>query len=314
MAAIAPLKIVGKKEKEAPEYDAPATEEADAEDAVPMEVAEHQRRFVMCPPQYLSTRVKNNVWMSGAPVDVPRAMRQYRRIKNVVTAFGVEVLEIPPVKGLQDQTYVANIGIAIDPYIILANYKAPGREGEVEPARQFFEGLGYEVIIPPYHFEGEADLKPLNATTYFGGYDQFTDRRAHDWIAERCGIHIVPVHEISEQLYHLDCSIFVIDPQNVLLTKAGLDAPSRKTVELYANVIETPPDIASTGITNAVKIPEKKILLSGTFNPEMPDYRKAMEWMNATFDRFGWTVVPLDVDEEDKSGADLSCMFFSLGF
>ena len=314
MPSIAPLKPIGKKEAATPAPGAEAYEEPEAREHGDEPETLETMRFVMCPPQYLSTRIKNNVWMSGEPVDVKRAMRQYRRIKNVITGFGVEVLEIPPVKGLQDQVYVANIGIAIDPYIILANYKAPGREGEVEPAREFFEGLGYECLVPPFHFEGEADLKKLNDTTYFGGHDQFTDIRAHRWIEEQTGVHIIPVREVSEELYHLDCSLFVIDAQNVLVTKAGLDRASRKTVELYANVIETPSDIASTGITNGVQIPSKKIYLSGTFNPEMPEYRKGMEWLNDTFDKFGWTPLFMDCDEYDKSGADLSCTVMHLDF
>lgn len=298
------------------DVDEDETLEADGphDEPEPPKTEKPEAQLVMCPPQYLSTRIKNNVWMNGEPVDVKRAMKQYRRIRNVLNALGVKVLEIPSVKGLQDQTYVANIGIAIEPYIILANYKAPGREGEVAPAKKFFEGLGYETIQPPYDFEGEADLKKILPGVYFGGYGKFTDPKALDWIQERTGAHIVRLKETSDQLYHLDCSLFVVDSSNVLVTKAGLDKKARAALELYANVIETPADIATTGITNGVKIPHKRIYLSGTFQPETPGYRKAMEWLLETFDKFGYTVVLLDTDEADKSGADLSCMVMHLDF
>jgi hypothetical protein len=46
----------------------------------------------------------------------------------------------------------------------------------------------------------------------------------------------------------------------------------------------------------------------------LPEYREAMEWMNKTFDKFGYTCVFLDTDEADKSGADLSCMVMHLDF
>ena len=282
------------------------------------ERAEHaETRLVMCPPKYLSTRIPNNVWMKQEKVDVERALRQYSRIKNVLTALGKTVLEIPPVQGAQDQTYVANIGIALDPYIVIAYYKAPGRAIEVAPAERFFKQLGYQGIQPPYHFEGEADLKKLRDGVYFGGWGQFTEPKALDWIEEQTGIEIVRLHEVSDELYHLDCSIFVIDEENVLVTQPGLDKQSIKTVERYANVIMTPSGtkgINSTGITNGVKIPEKKVFLSGTFMPEMPSYRKAMEWVLKTFDQFGYTVILLDTDEADKSGADLSCMVMHLDF
>jgi N-dimethylarginine dimethylaminohydrolase len=273
-----------------------------------------REKFVMCPPRYLSTKIKNNVWMKREPVDVPRAMRQYHRIKTVIQAFGIDVLEIPPVKTAQDQTYVANIGVAIDPYIILANYKAPGRGVEVGPARAFFEAMGYHTLQPPFHFEGEADLKKCTDTLYFGGFGQFTDLRAHRWIEERTGITIVSLKEVNEQLYHLDTSVFVIDDGHVLVTKAGLDKASLTLLGGHVELIETPADIASTGITNGVKIPQERIYLSGTFQPETKDYQKAMEWLLETFDKFGYTVVLLDTDEADKSGADLSCMVFHLDF
>lgn len=268
----------------------------------------------MCPPLFLSTHIKNNVWMDNQPVNIDRAMRQYGRIKHVIESFGLPVLEIPPEPGAQDQTYVANIGVAIEPYVILANYKAPGRDIEVPPARRFFEGLGYQCVQPTTYFEGEADLKKVTDDLYIGGWGQFSDMETYEWISELTGKKIVTVHETSQELYHLDTALFVLDPENFLITRQGLDRKSIKTLEGMANLIMTPDNIASTGITNGVKIPKKQIFLSGTFNPEQPDYRMAMEWLLMTMDNFGYTTILMDTDEADKSGADLSCMVMHLDF
>ena len=276
--------------------------------------AEPGGRYVMCPPKYLSTRIPNNVWMSQEKVDIEKALRQYSRLKNIIEALEITVLEIPPTKGCQDQTYVANVGVAIEPYIILANYKAPGRDCEVEPARAFFEQQGYQCVQPPFHFEGEADLKKYTDEIYFGGWGLFTDPRALKWIADLTGRTIVPIHEINKEVYHLDCSLLVVDETNLLVAAEGIDAQSLKTLKSMAKVTLTPPEILTTGITNAALVRRKQLVLSGTFNPEMPDYQKAMKWMNCTFDDFGYTVVFLDVDEFDKSGADLSCCIFHLDF
>lgn len=268
----------------------------------------------MCPPKYLSTRCPNNVFMKQVKVDKKRAMAQYNRIKNVIEALDVEIQEITPSPECQDQVYVANIGISLKPYIVLANYKADCRDCEIQPAREFFKGLGYQCIQPPFSFEGEADLKKLKEGVYFGGWGQFSDQEAYDWIEEQTGIQIIRLHEISEKAYHLDCSVSVINEETVILGKAGLDRKSIKAVEKVAEVIFTPHDLITTGITNSVLVREKEICLSGAFNPEIPDYRKAMEWMNETFDKFGFTCVFLDVDEFDKSGADLSCCVMHLDF
>jgi N-dimethylarginine dimethylaminohydrolase len=271
-------------------------------------------RFVMCPPEFLSTRIKNNVWMKAGKINKERAMSQYRRIKNVVEALGTDVLEITPVPAAQDQVFCANVAVSIEPYVVLANYKAAGRDVEVAPARSFFRKHGYETIQPPYDFEGEAELKRIREDLYFGGYGQFTDMKALEWIADTCEIEIIPIKETNDKLYHLDCSILMVDEQNAIVVKEGIDAASFKAIESIVNVIVAPSDIAVTGCTNAVLIRNKNICLSGTFQPEWKEYAKAMEWMNATFDQFGYTCVFLDVDEFEPSGADLSCCIMHLTF
>ena len=281
-------------------------------------------RFVMCPPNYLSTDIPNNVFMKPEDghkfhggtikIDKKRAMTQYQRIKRLFESLDVEVLEIPPTPGAQDATYCANIAISIEPYIVLAKYKAEGRPIEEKPAQQFYESLGYQVIQPPYFFEGEADLKLWKDNVYFGGWGKFTDIKAHQWIQQQTGAQIIPIHEISDELYHLDCSLFVIDEENFLVNTEGIDSSSLRTLKQLGNVIEVPPKLSSTGITNAVNIPNKPIIVSGLFHPEDKKYQEAMEWIMTTFDKFDWSVILVDIDEPDKSGADVSCMVQRLTF
>ncbi len=274
-------------------------------------------KFVMCRPDYLSTKIPNNVFMEGKdkePANVPRAINQWDRSAHIMEALGVEIFEIPPVKGCQDQVYVANIGIAIDPYIILAHYKADGRACEVPPARKFFTGLGYQCIQPPDFFEGEADLKLWKEGFYFGGYGLFSSLNSFKWIERMTGAKIIPVHEINKKAYHLDCNLLVVDEGNFIVVKNGLDADSIKTLQKFGNVHFTPDGIETTGITNGVLIPEKKIYMSGTFNPEQPDYRKAMEWLLEKMDELDYTCLFVDVDSYNASGADLSCSVMHLTF
>lgn len=279
---------------------------------------ERRMKFVMCPPKYLSTKIPNNVFMkSGSQrvkVNVPRALAQYSRITRLFKSFDIPVLEIPAVPGCQDQTYTANVAISIHPYVVIANYKAPGRACEEAPATAFFDRYGYRTVRPPFKFEGEADLKKYKDGVYFGGWGKFTDRAAHEWIAKKTGAEIIPLREVSDELYHLDCSLFILDEENLIVNRAGLDQESFKRLEKMANIVEIPPEIVATGCTNAVRIPGKKILVSGMFFPEEKKYQKSMDWMNSTFDKFGYTVLFMDIDEPDKSGADISCMVMHLDF
>lgn len=280
----------------------------------PITFGEH---FVMCPPVYLSTAIPNNVFMEGTraePVDKPRALRQYERAKRLIEALGATVLEIPPVKGAQDQEFTANIAVAIDPYIILANYKAPGRAIEVPPANAFFRSLGYQTVQPPTYFEGEADLKRLNDKIYIGGYGQFSDARTYDWIEQLTGVQIVRVRETNAKLYHLDCSLMPLDEETIIASPEGLDAASMRALEHIAHVIPVPKGLAAAGVTNGIKITEKKVYLSGALAVEQPAYRKAVEWLLDTLDQFGYVVTFLDTDAVDPSGADLSCTVMRLTF
>lgn len=273
-------------------------------------------RFVMCPPTYLDNKIPNNVFMDEekGPIDRERAMLQWARAKHMIEALDIQVLVLPPVKGAQDQTFVSNVAVSIDPYIVLANYKAAGRPPEVEPARQFFEAMGYECIQPPFDFEGDAELKKLREDLYIGGWGKFTDIRALDWIEEQTGRAIVRVRETSDKLYHLDCSLMVIDEETVLASPDGLDAASMKALGQVADITVIPKGLAAVGVTNGVNIRSKQVYLSGTLQPEDPAYRKGIEWLMETFDHFGYVVAFLDTDSVNKSGADLSCQVMTLDF
>lgn len=277
--------------------------------------APNHTRFVMSAPTYLSNKVKNNVFMDKKEkVNVPRAMQQWQRMVNILKAFDCEILELPPTKGAQDGTFVANVAVAIKPYIFLANYKAAGRPIEEEPARKFFESMGYTVLQPPFAHEGFAELKPLNEKTYFAGYGQFTDLRAQQWIAEKTGITIIPVKEIDPRSYHLDTVLMVLDPENVMITKSGIDQASYDAIKKVANVIEAPDELLTTGITNGIVLRDKGIYISGLFNPEDEKYRKAMEWLLPTMDKFKLATVFIDTDATSPSGAAASCQVMPLTF
>lgn len=271
-------------------------------------------RLVMCEPRYLSVKIPNNVFMKGEQPNVPRAITEWKRTVKILSALDQTILQIPPVKGCQDQVYVANIAVALNPHIVLANYKAPGRACEVPPAKAFFQSMGYNCVQPPFKFEGYADLRKWKDGYYFGGWGLFTDRRALEWIANTANIRIIPIHEINPKSYHLDCCLSVLNEETFMVTKSGIDEQSLASLKKRGNVIFTPDDIPTTGITNGILLPDKKIYLSGTFNPEQKDYRKAMEWLLTTMDKFGYSVIFCDVDEYNKSGADLSCTVMTLDF
>lgn len=271
--------------------------------------------FIMCRPNYLSTKIANNVFMSGKnkqEPDVPKAINQWDRIVHIVEALGVDVLEIPPTKGAQDAVFTANVATNIGDTMVMANYKAPGRAVEVAPATKFFTQLGFKCIQPPDFYEGFADVKKWKDGYYFGGWGLFSTKEAFDWIENQCGVKIIHLHEIDERTYHLDCNLLIVDQENFIVTTGSLAPESIATLKKCGNVHMTPPGIETTGITNAVLIPEKRLLLSGAFNPEQPDYRKAMDFLLSTMDKLGYSCIFVEANAFEPSGGDLSCIILPL--
>lgn len=271
--------------------------------------------LLMCKPQFLSTDIPNNVFMQGREeADVPRAMNQWDRVAHILESFGCELYEIPPEKGCQDQTYTANVCSFIHPFAVMAKYKAPGRDCEIEPAKKFLQEKGYNCIQPDDYFEGEADLKLWKPGMYFGGYGLFSTNEAFDWIEKKCGVEIIRLHEINPKGFHLDCELLVIDDENFMVTKNSLAPESIARLQKLGNVIFTPDGCDTCGCTNGIFIREKHLYLSGAFNPEIPEYRKASEWLLEEMDKYGYTVVFVDVDSYNASGADLSCTAANVTF
>ena len=270
---------------------------------------------VMCVTKYHSTKKANNVFMKGQKIDRTYSQIQSLRIKQQLEDFGIEVLDIPDDPRCQDQPFTANIGMATGPdKIVLARFKAAGRPEEEAPARQYFQSQGYRVIQPPQgmFFEGEADCKWWKDRTFFGGYGKFSSLDALKWIERNADVEIVPLRETSDKLYHLDCSLAVIDEETFIVNPAGLDSAGMKELEKRGNVIVVPREIADTGATNIIQVPGKRTWIAGGLFPESPLYRKYMDWMLGTADKLNRTVIFSHLSEGDKSGADVSCLWMNL--
>lgn len=281
------------------------------DDWLPPEKVEREV-FVVCPPTYLDNSVPNNVYMGrgkqSEPIDLNAVGESYRKFTGMLRALDVKVYEMLATKGCQDQPYVANIGIYIRPHMIVANFKAAGRECEERPAMEFFHELHLSPIHCKFDWEGEADLKYLRPNLYAGGVGKFSVPQAYEWMADLTGKEIIQVEEISDKLYHLDCSLLRIDDNNILITPEGLSPKSIRTLqERIPNVWVTPPEFQGSGFTNVVLVRNKNVLIH-----EVYDTPEEEAWMDAFCKQFGLVDWPIEISEYEKSGADWSCCHMHL--
>lgn len=284
--------------------------------------------FLMnCPFSYNTDR-PNNAWMyelgdAERKVDRDRAMSQFSQLYNHIASDAlVFLLPTPAGCKLQDLVFTANLGLVLEHLpgrdtVVLSNYNSDPRLGETEIGERFFRSMGYKTIVSPHKFEGEAELKHLYDDVYIGGYGIRSDREAYEWMEAEFGMHIVKVREVDEHLYHLDCSIFPITPDDTLVCTELFDKDEIKALEEVTNVIDVSADAAYSGICNSVRFHNSVLNASHlhTLRAGSDDYRTELKKNRELEDivvQLGLETCYFNLSEYHKGGALLSCLLMHL--
>ena len=282
--------------------------------------------FVMNFPFSLSTADPNNIWMQELTdkeliINKPKAYKQFMDLYNFV-AGGAVVNLLPSEGNLQDQVYVANLGIYLphiknENHIILSNFTSDPRKGEELVGEKYFNQMGYKTAISPYKWEGEADLKYLYGNKYIGGYGIRSNIKAYEWMEEQYGMDILKVAMVDEYLYHLDCSIFALNNNQTLVCTELFDEEELVEMEKYTEIIDIDVDDALGGITNSVRLGNMIMCASN-----IAELKKSHEYYEGEVHKIktlekicgdaGMEPVIFNLSEYMKSGAMLSCMMMHL--
>src|SRR5215218_2745455 len=220
--------------------------------------------FLMNCPFSFSTECPNNIWMveledEQRKVNRSRAISQFAQLYSYMASDAlVFLLPTPRDCTLQDLVFTANL--AIIPHhipggntVIVSKYASEPRVRETELGVQFFNSMGYNVHVAPYHFEGEAELKHLYDNVYIGGYGIRSDRRAFDWMEAEFDMKIVKIKETDEYLYHLDCSVFPVTPDDTMICTKMFSKKEISQIEKVTNIIDVTEQASYAGICNSVR-------------------------------------------------------------
>jgi N-dimethylarginine dimethylaminohydrolase len=283
--------------------------------------------LLLCPPKYMSADIPNNRWMKDLDeeerkVNIDLAMAQFFQTYSLFSQDALVYL-LPPKKGLQDQVYITNAGMVLPHLyktVILSNFKAEGRPGEEEELSKFMNLMRYQQFKCPFFFEGEAEMKWIRDNIYIGGYGQRTDIRAFEWMEANFGCRIIKMKETDTKRYHLDCNVFSISREQVLVAKDQLDPTSLKQLEAVAEIIPVTRKSSQWSITNSIRI--GSIIYNGTDIDELKrsdrENYDAEKEKNEELERIcrdlGLALVLLNLSEFSKSGAALSCMILHLSY
>jgi N-dimethylarginine dimethylaminohydrolase len=282
--------------------------------------------YVMNFPFTLSTTDPNNIWMQELSdeelaVNKPKAYKQFMDLYNFMAGNSLVYL-LPSEGTLQDQVYVANLGIYLphiknENNIILSNFTSDPRKGEELVGEKFFNQMGYQTAISPYKWEGEADLKYLYDNVYIGGYGIRSNIKTYEWMEKEYDANIIKVAMTDEYLYHLDCSIFALNPEQTLICTELFDEQELKEIGKYTDIIDIDVDDALGGLTNAVRMGNMIMCASNISEMKKTDqYYEGEVHKLKTLEKIcsdaGMEPVVFNLSEYMKSGAMLSCMVMHL--
>lgn len=261
-------------------------------------------------PLSVSNAVPNNVLMQPdvqGEYDLDRAGQQWSQLYRELARSGIVYL-LPGHDGLQDLPFVANLGVYLPnrqhPTVILSRFVHESRRGEQALGLRFFEAFDYLVMQPPGFFEGEADLKWIGGDKYVGGVGRSVSN-AYKWMSGLLGLEITEVELLDPGLYHLDCVFMPLGSDKALVNVSVLSSQAKRALEKVCDIVAVPKEYVYEGWTNCIRIGQTLLHSPGA----APAWR-FQDFMNA----HGFGVKVLQLDEFDKSGADLSCLVMHLNY
>lgn len=270
----------------------------------------------------------NNIWMKEMTddkrrVDQRKAVKQFMELYHFVAGEAlVYLLPAPAECGLQDLVFTANLGIVLEHVpdrntVVLSNFTSAPRVDETAHGVAFFQAMGYDVHVCPAKFEGEAELKHLHENVYIGGYGIRSQEDAYLWMEDKFRMDVVKVRMQDEYLYHLDCLVFPVTREAVMVCTELLEKEEIEAIEQHAEIIDVTYDEACSGINNSVRL--GNLILNASHISELKagteDYDFEIAKNRRLEDigvKYGFEIAFFNLSEYHKSGALLSCLMMHL--
>ncbi|MGJ8629202.1 MAG: dimethylarginine dimethylaminohydrolase family protein [Sulfitobacter sp.] len=283
--------------------------------------------FLMNVPFLLSSGVPNNIFMQNMSdlereIDHGLAHRQFMDLYAHV-ASKAHVYLLPSNEGLQDQVYVANLGVLLahlpEQPVVLSNYYSEPRRGEEHIGEGFLSSLGLKTIMAPPFFEGEADLKYLYSNIYVGAYGMRTSLACLEWFAEEHDMQVVPIKLTNPYLYHLDCCVFPLSSEKTMICTDVLTRKEVRALERVTEIVDVSLEHCLGGITNCVRIGDQILCDNHLdhFDRNSSDYSlevQKVKRLDEIAAQHGLEPIYFNLSEFMKSGAALSCLIMHLNY
>lgn len=255
------------------------------------------RRYLMTPPEHFAVSYAINPWMDPAvPVDVERALAEWRTLRDTYRRLGHRVDELPAPAGLPDAVYAANGALVTPRVTVGARFAYPQRAAEAAVYADWLDraGLG-PVALPTEVNEGEGDLL-LAGSVILAGTGFRTTRAAHAEVARMTGLEVITLELVDPRFYHLDTALAVLDDDAIAYLPSAFSPASRAELERrYPDaVIAAEVDAAVLGLN----------LVSDGRNVIMAE---AATGLARDLELRGYIPVPVAMPELLKGGGGIKC-------
>ncbi len=286
--------------------------------------------FLMSLPLWLSADEPNNVLMEAMDnrlVNRRKATAQFLELYRFIASRAVVYL-LPSRPGLQDQPYVANLGVVLPHLeretVVVSRFRSPPRVGEAAVGAAFFRLFDFDVRLPPrsfrreeLFFEGEADRKHVRGNLYVGAHGLRTSETALHWFAKTFGMEIIPYPIIDDHLYHLDCCLLFLNEEEVLLSRKKTTPEALRAIERRCNIVDATVENVRSGMTNGLMLGNHLLCDSpiedfGRHHPWYPSEKRKIAKLEKICADRGLELRIFNLSEFLKSGAALSCLIMRL--
>lgn len=266
------------------------------------------KKALLCPPDYLNISEPINVIAAKyrqSGIDLERAAGQHSAFVQALRQQGVEVILADTDSHSNYQLNTRDLGATTPKGIIFGRFRLPHRRDEHRLAEKTLARQGIPIYhqIPAGTFEG-GDFVFINEKKAALGTGARTDSggvRSLELALHDAGLEIINV-TFEEKYLHLDMLFNVIAEKTAVVCREALPINLLEAIarEGFAT-IEISPEEAFDHATNILPLGHKR-LVSHTRIPRL----------NKIFAGKGFTVIPLEMGELQKSGGGPRCMSFPL--
>lgn len=256
-----------------------------------------QSRIVMSPPDYFDIEYSINPWMDmDNKVNPARAKTQWETLRDTYLHLGLEVLTIPPVKGLPDLVFTTDHGVCIGDTFYLSNFRYSERQKEQDIAIPWYKRHNIKIqSIPSLCYMEGGDVF-FHHDHVIIGYGFRTSLNTKEYLSNTTHYPVLTLELVDEAFYHLDTCLLPISKDIAFYYPQAFTNEGIKSLKSHFDIL-----IALTSHEAESFASNSVIVGNNVICQPCPSFeQKLMD--------LGYTPITLDMHEFNKSGGGIHCL------